>query len=69
MIIQKNIYNGGEGSKIIKDGKKFLDLSFCAGSLLLGHNSKIFKKSLKEIINKNISPLFHQFKANNFARF
>ena len=65
----KHFYNGGEGSKIIKDGKKFLDLSFCAGSLLLGHNSKIFKKSLKEIINKNISPLASpNLQANNFAR-
>lgn len=65
----KNFYSGGKGSKIIKDGKKFLDLSFCAGSLLLGHNSKIFKKSLKEITNKNISPLASpNSQANNFAK-
>ena len=64
-----NFYNGGEGSKIFKNGRKFLDLSFCAGSLLLGHNSKIFKKSLREITKKNISPLASpNSQANNFAK-
>ena len=47
-----NFYSGGEGSKIFKNGRKFLDLSFCAGSLLLGHKSKIIKKSLKKLKKK-----------------
>ena len=35
--------------------KKFLDLSLCAGSIILGHNSKIYRKSIKEILNKKLS--------------
>tara|TARA_A100001015_G_C15043784_1_gene741828 strand:+ start:3973 stop:5205 length:1233 start_codon:yes stop_codon:yes gene_type:complete len=65
---KNNFFDGGSGSKIFLKGKKLLDLSFCAGSLLLGHNSKIFKKSLNEIIKKNISPLASpNFQAKNFA--
>ncbi len=51
------LFTGGHGSNIFIKKKKYLDLSFCAGSLLLGHNNKIIKKSLKEILNKNISNL------------
>ena len=37
-------FTSGIGSNIyIK--KKFLDLSLCAGTLILGHNSSIFKES------------------------
>ena len=32
--------------------KKFLDLSLCAGTLILGHNSNIFKKSIKDVTKK-----------------
>ena len=35
--------------------KKFLDLSLCAGSIILGHNSKIYKKTIKEILDKKLS--------------
>ena len=35
--------------------KQFLDLSLCAGSLILGHNSNIFKKSIKDALDLNIS--------------
>ena len=50
-----NFYNGGEGSKIFKNGRKFLDLSFCAGiTNLLGHNSKIFKKVFERNYEKKI---------------
>ena len=34
---------------------KFLDLSSAGGTSLLGHNNKIFKKSLKDFLNKNFS--------------
>lgn len=44
-----------DGSYIKINGKKFLDLSNCAGALLLGHNSKIFKRSLNELKEKKIS--------------
>ena len=54
---RKSLFEGGIGSKIIFKKKYFLDLSCCSGALLLGHNSKIFKKSIKEVTQKNISPL------------
>ncbi len=45
----------GFKSKITINNKNYLDLSFCAGSLILGHNSKIFKDSLNKIIKNKIS--------------
>lgn len=53
---QKNkyVFNRGKGSKILNSPIKY-DLSQCAGSLLLGHSHSIFKKSIKDVINKNIS--------------
>ena len=62
-------FAGGSGSKIIYKGKKYLDLSCCAGTLLLGHNSKIYKKTLNEITKENITPLaIPNLQANNFAK-
>ena len=37
-----NLFSSGNGSDIFINKKKFLDLSLCAGSILLGHNSKIY---------------------------
>ena len=51
----KYFFDKGVGSNIFIRKKKFIDLSFSAGSLLLGHNSKIFKKAIKDIVSKNIS--------------
>ena len=51
----KYFFDKGIGSNIFIKEKKFIDLSFSAGSLLLGHNSKIFRKAIKEILNKKIS--------------
>lgn len=45
----------GIKSKIFINNKKYLDLSFCAGTLLLGHNSKIYRDSLKKLSTNNIS--------------
>lgn len=45
-----NIFNGAQGPFLIKGKKKFLDLSFGAGTLLLGHQSQIFKRAVKEIV-------------------
>ena len=42
------IFDKGVGSKIYLKKKSFIDLSNCAGSLLLGHNSKIFQNALKK---------------------
>lgn len=48
-------FTSGIGSNIYINKKKFLDLSLCAGTLILGHNSNIFKKSIKDVTKKNIS--------------
>ena len=37
----------GLKDKILIRNNLFYDLSFCSGVLILGHNSKIFKKTLK----------------------
>lgn len=50
-----NLFSSGKGSDIFINNKKFLDLSLCAGSILLGHNSNIYKKTIKEILNKKLS--------------
>tara|TARA_B100000029_G_scaffold459237_1_gene489216 strand:- start:4430 stop:5680 length:1251 start_codon:yes stop_codon:yes gene_type:complete len=53
----KIFFDKGKGSYIYFKNKKFIDLGYCAGSLLLGHNSNTFSKSLKLIAKKNISNL------------
>ena len=52
-----NLFTKGIGSSIYIKNKKYLDLSFCAGTNLLGHNSKIYKKAVKQLIKLNISNL------------
>ena len=42
-----------DGSKIKIHNKLFIDLSNCAGALLLGHHSQVFKKSFKIIFEIN----------------
>ena len=49
------LFEKGEGDKIFFNGKAYIDLSNCAGSLILGHNNNVFKKSLKLYLNKKIS--------------
>ena len=50
-----NLFSSGKGSNIYINKKKFLDLSLCAGSIILGHNSEIYRKSSREILKKNLS--------------
>ena len=50
-----NLFSSGKGSNIYINKKKFLDLSLCAGSIILGHNSGIYRKSSREILKKNLS--------------
>jgi len=69
--MKKNILNEGYQSKSLffsygkgdqiftKDKKSFYDLSYCAGTLILGHNSKIFQKSLSVSKKKNLSLFAH----------
>ncbi len=54
---KKNIFEYSDQSYIYKGKKKYIDLSFGAGTLLLGNQSKIFKNSLKQILTKKISLL------------
>ena len=49
---KKNIFEYSDQSYIYKGKKKYIDLSFGAGTLLLGNQSKIFKNSLKQILTK-----------------
>ncbi len=51
----QNLLNKAQGSKIQINNKSLIDLSMCAGSLLLGHNHPIFKKSIKQFLKKKIS--------------
>lgn len=63
------LFDNANGSRIIIGNKDYLDLSFAAGSLLLGHQSKIFIRSLKEIIKKKLSIMAAPNKqAQNFSK-
>ena len=37
-----DLFFGAQDEKIFTKNKKYIDLSMCAGSILLGHNHKIF---------------------------
>ena len=52
---QPKIFTGAKGQYLMKGNRKYLDLSFGAGTLLLGHQSKIFKQSLNSITSKKLS--------------
>lgn len=66
---QKIFFDKANGSQLIIKNKKYIDLSFAAGSLLLGHQSKIFKKALLLLKKKKIS-LFAapNLQAQNFSK-
>ena len=58
-----------KNSKIKINNRFFIDLSFSAGSILLGHNNKIFKKIINELLKKNISNYaFPNIYANKFSK-
>lgn len=52
---KENLFNKGKEDLIFIDKKKYIDLSFCAGANLLGHNTSINKKILRKYLKKNIS--------------
>jgi glutamate-1-semialdehyde aminotransferase len=65
----KNLFSSANGSNIFVGKKKFLDLSLCAGSLIIGHNSKIFKEALKQVSKNNISNFAAKnLHAHNFSK-
>ena len=50
-----DFFYGAQDEKIFTKNKKYIDLSMCAGSILLGHNHKIFRQSIIKFISKKIS--------------
>ena len=66
---KKLYFNSGLGSKLFINKKKYLDLSFCSGALILGHQSRAFISSINEIKKKNISLIgFPNIQAHNFSK-
>jgi len=57
-------FEEGFKDKIIHQGKAYIDLSNCAGSLILGHNSKVYKEIIKKYLKINASSFAHP---NNYA--
>ena len=55
----KVFFEKGYKDKIEYQGKSFIDLSNCAGSLILGHNSKIYRDILKKYLKVNGSNFAH----------
>ena len=55
---KKLYFEKGIGEKIFSGKNAFIDLSNNAGTLLLGHNSKIFKKSIDLYLNKKEISVF-----------
>ena len=52
-----HIFDRAIGSKVFIKNKEFIDLSFSAGSLILGHQSRVYKDSLKQLLKRKISIL------------
>ena len=50
-----DLFYYGNQEKIYTKNRSYLDLSMCAGSILLGHNHVVFKKIVKKYLQKNIS--------------
>ena len=57
------LYIKGKGSKVFSKNKSFIDLSCGAGTLLLGHNSEIRKKSIKNYLKFGLSQFSHPNKS------
>ena len=78
---KKLLFESGFKDKIYSNKKGYIDLGFCSGANLLGHNLKFQDKILKDYINKKISnfstPNLHAFNLSkelkkilpNFSKF
>ena len=65
----KFFFEKANKDKIYEKKKMFIDLSNCAGSILLGHNYSYFNKSIKDYVNKKISNFAHpNIHASNFSK-
>lgn len=64
-----NFFTKGYKDKIYTSKKSFIDLSNCAGSILLGHNHNFFYKTIKKYLSENISNFAHpNIHAINFSK-
>ena len=55
---KKSFIEKGVGPYIYLENKKYFDLSYGSGTLILGHNSKHLKKSLNNINKKQYFTIF-----------
>ena len=63
------IFEKGINDHIIIQGKKYIDLSNCAGSIILGHNSRFFKRKVGNYLLNNFSNFAHpNIHAINFSK-
>ncbi len=58
-----DFYTKGKGSIVYSSKKSYIDLSCGAGTLLLGHNSKIRISSIKDYLKKGLSQFSHPNKS------
>jgi glutamate-1-semialdehyde aminotransferase len=66
---EKNFFlYGGKGSKVFSKNKIYEDLSFGAGSLILGHNNIIQKKCFDKFKNKTTLLTYPNIQAVKFSR-
>lgn len=56
---KENFFIKGAGSFVFTKKKKYIDLSCGAGTLLLGHNSKVYKNSLIKFSKTGLSQFSH----------
>ena len=54
----RKLASTAKGSRLNINNKPYLDLSNCAGSILIGHNNKVIKKSISEVLKKYIKLCF-----------
>ena len=63
------LFEKAKNDKIFLKKKKLIDLSHCSGSLLFGHNSKVFVKSLRRYLQNKISIFSHpNLHADKFSK-
>ena len=50
-----DLFYGAQDEKIFTKNKEYTDLSMCAGSILLGHNHKVFRQGIVKFLSKKVS--------------
>lgn len=64
-----SFFSSGKNDKIFIKKKSYIDLSNCAGSLILGHNTSLYKNKIYEYLIKNNSVFAHpNIHALNFSK-